>query len=51
MLIFLYFQGQQDLQECVEKWAQSGHIMSKFFRESYEERPKDFMSKFLTGAD
>merc|ERR1712241_903368 len=47
----LVVKGQQDLQEVVEKWAQSGHIMSKFFRESYEERPKDFMSKFLTGSD
>ena len=50
-LLFCFFQGQQDLQEVVEKWAQTGHIMSKFFKESYEERPKDFMSKFLTGAD
>jgi len=47
----LVVKGQQDLQEVVEKWAQTGHIMSKFFKESYEERPKDFMSKFLTGAD
>merc|ERR1711983_763874 len=47
----LVVKGQQDLQEVVEKWAQTGHIMSKFFRESYEERPKDFMSKFLTGSD
>merc|ERR1712039_910290 len=35
----------------VEKWQQAPHIMSKYFAESYEERPKDFMSKFLTGSD
>ena len=27
------------------------HIMSKHFKESVKERPKDFMSKFLTGSD
>merc|ERR1712029_979128 len=47
----LVVKGQQDLQEIVEKWQQAPHIMSKYFAESYEERPKDFMSKFLTGSD
>merc|ERR1739840_66002 len=47
----LVVKGQQDLQEIVEKWQQAPHIMSKYFAESYEARPKDFMSKFLTGSD
>jgi len=44
-------QGQQDLQEVAEKWAVPGHIMSKHFKEAIKERPKDFMSKFLSGSD
>ncbi len=45
----LVIKGQQDLKEVVEVWAQPNHIMSKFFREAHKERPKDFMSKFLSG--
>ena len=48
---YLSFQGQQDLQEVVEAWAQAPHIMSKHFKEAIKERPKDFMSKFLTGHE
>eukprot|EP00093_Oithona_nana_P006170 06170.XXX_173931_174369_1 [CDS] Oithona nana genome sequencing. len=47
----MVIKGQQDLQEVAEKWASSMHIMSKHFKESVKERPKDFMSKFLTGSD
>merc|ERR1712045_536787 len=47
----LVIKGQQDLQEVVEIWAQSPHIMSKHFKEAIKERPKDFMSKFLSGHD
>ena len=46
-----HFKGQQDLQEVVEAWAQAPHIMSKHFKEAIKERPKDFMSKFLSGHD
>ncbi len=42
-------QGQQDLKEAVEVWAQPTHIMSKHFREAHVQKPKDFMSKFLAG--
>ena len=45
------FQGQHDLQEVVEKWTQGPHIMSKHFKESIEEKPKDFLSKFLQGQE
>jgi hypothetical protein len=44
-------QGQNDLKEVIEIWAQPHHIMSKFFREEIIERPKDFMAKFLAGND
>lgn len=47
----LVIKGQQDLQEVVEMWAQAPHIMSKHFKEAIKERPKDFMSKFLSGQD
>ena len=47
----LVVKGQQDLKEVVEIWAQSTHIMSKHFREAHKERPKDFMSKFLSGQE
>jgi len=47
----LVIKGQQDLQEVVEAWAQAPHIMSKHFKEAIKERPKDFMSKFLSGHD
>ncbi len=47
----LVIKGQQDLKEIVEVWSQPTHIMSKHFKESHVERPKDFMSKFLSGVD
>merc|ERR1712213_301428 len=47
----MVIKGQQDLREVIECWAQSGHLMSKYFKETIEERPKDFMSKFLSGRD
>merc|ERR1719251_641534 len=33
------------------KDARVMHIMTKHFKETVKERPKDFMSKFLTGSD
>ena len=52
LIIFQFFnKGQQDLQEVVEAWTQAPHIMSKHFKEAIKERPKDFMSKFLSGHD
>ena len=48
----LVVQGQQDLKEVAEHWTEVTHIMSKFFKEQHmSERPKDFMSKFLSGHD
>lgn len=48
----LVVQGQQDLKEMAEQWTQPSQLMSKFFKEKHiQERPKDFMSKFLAGQD
>ena len=48
----LYLQGQQDLKEVVEHWKQTTHIMAKWFAEdNREEKPKDFISKFLSGQE
>ena len=45
-------QGQQDLKEVVEHWKQTTHIMAKWFPEdNREEKPKDFISKFLSGQE
>jgi len=44
--------GQQDLKEVVEHWKQVNHIMAKWFPEdNIEEKPKDFISKFLSGQE
>jgi len=48
----LVIKGQQDLKEVVEHWKQTNHIMTKWFTEEHiPEKPKDFISKFLSGHD
>ena len=48
----LVVQGQQDLKEVVEHWKQTTHIMAKWFPEdNIAEKPKDFISKFLSGQE
>ncbi|TRY68898.1 hypothetical protein TCAL_06837 [Tigriopus californicus] len=47
----LVVKGQQDLKEVAENWAMPTHIISKFFKVTVDDRPKDFMSKFLSGQD
>uniref|UniRef100_A0A0U2TIR8 NADH dehydrogenase [ubiquinone] 1 alpha subcomplex subunit 6 n=1 Tax=Tortanus forcipatus TaxID=197020 RepID=A0A0U2TIR8_9MAXI len=48
----LVIKGQQDLKEVVNHWKQPNHIMAKWFSDEYiEERPKDFISKFLSGHE
>jgi len=44
--------GQQELQECANRWQEGYILMSKWFPEHHiDERPKDFMSKFLHGHE
>ncbi|XP_055703487.1 NADH dehydrogenase [ubiquinone] 1 alpha subcomplex subunit 6 [Phlebotomus papatasi] len=44
----LVIKGQMELKESVEIWKQKGHIM-RYFKETFEPKPTDFLSKFLSG--
>ncbi|XP_059608838.1 NADH dehydrogenase [ubiquinone] 1 alpha subcomplex subunit 6 [Phlebotomus argentipes] len=44
----LVIKGQMELKESVEIWKQKGHIM-RYFKETYEPKPTDFLSKFFSG--
>ncbi|KAH8336816.1 hypothetical protein KR059_004368 [Drosophila kikkawai] len=46
----LYIQGQMELKESVEIWKQKGHIM-RYWKESQEPKPTDFLSKFIQGVN
>lgn len=46
----LVLKGQMDLQETVRKWKQECHFL-KYFNETVQPRPKDFISRFLDGKD
>lgn len=39
-----------ELKECVEIWKQKGHIM-RYWKESQEPKPTDFLSKFIQGVN
>ncbi len=39
-----------ELKETVAKWKQSGHIMA-YWKDTVNEKPKDFLGKFLDGKD
>ena len=41
-------QGQMELKETVNFWKQKGTFMS-YFKDTVEPKPKDFLSKFLSG--
>lgn len=44
----LVFKGRNDLQEVVNKWKNSHNIM-RYWKDTHEPKPKDFLSKFLDG--
>lgn len=39
-----------ELKETVNIWKQKGHIMA-YFKDTWEPKPKDFLSKFLSGKE
>lgn len=46
----LVIKGQMELQETVEIWKQKGHIM-RYWKESQEPKPTDFLSQFIAGQN
>lgn len=44
----LVIKGQMELKETIEIWKQKGHIM-RYWQESVEPKPQDFLSKFMAG--
>ncbi|KAJ8917681.1 hypothetical protein NQ315_005128 [Exocentrus adspersus] len=46
----LVIKGQMELKEIVNVWKQKGHVMT-YFKDSLEPKPKDFLSKFLSGKE
>lgn len=44
----LVIKGQMELKETVEIWKQKGHVM-RYWKESVEPKPTDFLSKFMAG--
>ncbi|XP_076182877.1 NADH dehydrogenase (ubiquinone) B14 subunit [Ptiloglossa arizonensis] len=46
----LVVKGQMDLQEAAMMWKPKGTMMN-YWKETWEPKPTDFMSKFLAGQD
>lgn len=44
----LVIKGQMELKEIVKGWKQKGHIM-RYWKETVDPKPTDFLSKFLSG--
>lgn len=44
----LVIKGQMELKETVALWKQKGHVM-RYWQESVEPKPTDFLSKFMSG--
>lgn len=44
----LVIKSQMELKETVEIWKQKGHVM-RYWKESEEPKPTDFLSKFIAG--
>ncbi|XP_054258582.1 NADH dehydrogenase [ubiquinone] 1 alpha subcomplex subunit 6-like [Macrosteles quadrilineatus] len=50
LIDMLIIKGQMELKEIVNKWKQECHLMM-YFKDTVEPKPKDFLSKFMSGSD
>jgi len=46
----LVIKGKMELQETVNKWKQNSHLM-RYWKETVEPKPTDFLTKFLSGKN
>ncbi|RWS05592.1 NADH dehydrogenase [ubiquinone] 1 alpha subcomplex subunit 6-like protein [Dinothrombium tinctorium] len=46
----LVIKGNMELTETVKGWKQECHVMA-YFKDTHNPKPKDFISKFLSGHD
>ncbi|XP_055526930.1 NADH dehydrogenase [ubiquinone] 1 alpha subcomplex subunit 6-like [Wyeomyia smithii] len=46
----LIFKGHLDLKETINRWKQKSHLM-RYWNESQEPKPKDFLTKFYRGYE
>lgn len=50
LIDMLIIKGQMELKETVNVWKQKGHMMS-YFKDTWEPKPQDFLSKFISGRE
>ena len=46
----LVIKGQMELKETVNIWKQKTHLM-KYWSDTVEKKPTDFLSKFISGSN
>ncbi|CAH1183794.1 unnamed protein product [Phaedon cochleariae] len=51
LMDMMVIKSQMELKEIVNMWKQKGHVMAYFAKDTVEPKPKDFLSKFLSGKD